>query len=120
MSVQTYIEKMVTKCAGKWDKELEQMGNSPLPMPAREDFWRKFLNSEGPKLKDGSADPEYQGQMRKALGFVYRNGVGEIIYAMVTFTCRPDISTSTVHCAKNSTCPHEVHNAGVKHILKYL
>jgi hypothetical protein len=87
-------------------------------MPAREDFWKKFLTSEGPRLKDGSADPEYQEQMKKTFGFGYRNGVGELIYAMVT--CRPDISTSTVRCAQNSACPHEVHYAGVKHILKYL
>ena len=71
MSVQTYIQKMATKYAGKWDKELEQMGNRPLPMLAREEFWRKFMNSEGPRLKDGSADTEYQEQMKKAFGFGY-------------------------------------------------
>jgi hypothetical protein len=103
MSVQTYIEKMATNYAGKWDKELEQMGKKPLPIL---------------KLKDGTPNPEYQDQMRKAFGFGCRNGVGEIIYAMVT--CRHDISTSTVGCAQNSACPHEVHYTGVKHILKYL
>ena len=78
------------------------------------------MNSEGPILKDGSAYPEYQEQMKKAFGFGYRSVIGEIIYAMAMVTCRPDISTSTVGCAQNSAYPHEVHYAGVKHILKYL
>jgi hypothetical protein len=32
------------------------------------------MNSEGPILKDGSAYPEYQEQMKKAFGFGYRSG----------------------------------------------
>jgi hypothetical protein len=88
--------EMATKYACRRDKELEQMGNRPLSMSAREDFWRKFLLVEGPRLKDGTPDPKYQEKMKKMFGFGYHNQVGEVIYAMVT--SRPDISTSTVRC----------------------
>eukprot|EP00804_Cyclotella_cryptica_P026909 CCRYP_019596-RA/>CCRYP_019596-RA protein AED:0.30 eAED:0.30 QI:0/0/0/1/0/0/2/0/225 len=50
--------------------------------------------------------------------FGYRNGVGELIYAMVT--CRPDISTVTVKCAQHSANPAEIHYQAVKHAIKYL
>ena len=118
VSVQTYIEKMTTKYANKWQKDVYRMWTRPLPVPTGETYWRQFLLLSSPKDADRNPDVEYQEKMKKEFGFGYRNGVGEAIWAMVT--CRPDISTAVVKCAQNSACPHEVHYKGVKHLLKYL
>jgi hypothetical protein len=52
------------------------------------------------------------------MGFGYRSGIGEFIYALVT--CHPDISYAVVHCAQNSVYPAKIHYHTIKHILKYL
>jgi len=54
----------------------------------------------------------------KDAGFGYCNGIGKLIYAMIT--CRPDLSYAVVRASQYSACPHELHYNGVKHILKYL
>ena len=35
-----------------------------------------------------------QAKLEKDLGFTYRQGIGEILYALVT--CRPDVSFATI------------------------
>ena len=52
------------------------------------------------------------------MGFNYRGAIGELIYAMVI--CRPDLSYGVVRGSQANTCPTEIHNNGVKHMLKYL
>ncbi len=52
------------------------------------------------------------------MGIQYQNGVGELIYALVT--CRPGISYAVVKCAQSTIAPHEIHYHALKHILKYL
>jgi hypothetical protein len=66
----------------------------------------------------GDPDRKQQEILAKTMGFGYRSGIGELIYALVT--CRPDISYAVVCCAQNSVCPAEIHYHAVKHILKYL
>ena len=52
------------------------------------------------------------------MGFGYRNGIGELIYVMIT--CRPDLSYAVVRCSQYSSKPHEIHYHAVRHMLKYL
>ena len=52
------------------------------------------------------------------MGFGFRNGVCEIIYAMIT--ARPDIAYKIVRAAQHSACPHEIHYNGIRRLFKYM
>jgi hypothetical protein len=52
------------------------------------------------------------------MGFGYRQGIGELIYAMVT--CRPDNSFPVIKLSQYSTRPTRLHFEAVKHIYRYL
>ena len=67
---------------------------------------------------EGSSDEKIQEDLAKEMGFRYRNGIGELIYAMIT--CRPYLSYSVVCCSQYSSKPHEIHYHAVRHMLKYL
>jgi hypothetical protein len=84
----------------------------PTPLPGQESFMRSFLTATG------DPDPKKQDILSKAMGFGYRSGIGELIYAFVTFCL--DLLYAIVHCAQSSVCPAENHYHAVKHILKYL
>ena len=112
MSAETYIEKMGAKYLEMWHKEVPLMTERPLPMPSHDSFLKTFHSAVG------DADQGTQSALQKRFNFGYRNGVGELIYPMVT--CRPDISSVTVKCAQHSTNPAEIHFQAVKHAIKYL
>jgi hypothetical protein len=67
---------------------------------------------------EGDTSSTEQDNLAKRMGIQFRNGVGELIYALVT--CRPDISYAVVKCAQATTAPHEIHYHALRHILKYL
>ena len=95
-----------------WHKEIPLTAERPLPIPTHESFLKTFHQAVGDK------DPKTIATLQQQYKFGYRNGVGELIYAMVT--CRPDISTVTVKCAQHSANPAEIHFQAVKHAIKYL
>jgi hypothetical protein len=99
MSCKTYIEKMSTKHLLEWMTEscLRDMSNRPLPIPTAETFLKNFNNIPG------DPDKKVQEQLAKEFKFAYRSGIGELIYAMVTY--RPGISTTVTKCAQHSACP---------------
>ena len=66
----------------------------------------------------GSSDPQEYKRLEKACGLSYRQGVGQLSYAMTC--CRPDISYATVKLAQASVAPTKFHFDGLKHALKYL
>ncbi len=84
-----------------WGKEFLQVADRPLPIPTNEPFLKAFGKAEG------DPDLRVQAKLKNDFKFGYRNGIGELIYAMVT--CRPDISTAVVRCAQVSACPAEIH-----------
>jgi hypothetical protein len=88
------------------------MPNRATPLPQAESFLKSFLTAEGDR------DPTNQDDLSKRMGLKYRNGVGELIYALVT--CQPDISYAVVKWAQSTIAPHEVHYHALRHILKYL
>eukprot|EP00804_Cyclotella_cryptica_P024685 CCRYP_001671-RA/>CCRYP_001671-RA protein AED:0.29 eAED:-0.05 QI:0/0/0/0.33/1/1/3/0/660 len=112
ISAETYIEKMGAKYLELWHKEIPLMAERPLPIPTHETFMKTFHQAVGDN------DPKTLATLQTRFHFGYRNGVGELIYAMVT--CRPDISTVTVKCAQHSANPAEIHFQAVKHAIKYL
>jgi len=67
---------------------------------------------------EGDPDPIAQRNLEKKMGFSYRSGIGQLVYAMVCY--HPDLSFATVKLLQHSTCPGKVHFEGVRHTLKYL
>ena len=111
ISVQTYIERICEKHLKAWMK-VNDMPDRPTPLPTRKQFITSFLSAKGDK------NDKAQTKLANNMGFGYRSGIGELIYAMIT--CRPDISYATVAAAQHSACPAEIHYHGVRNILKYL
>jgi hypothetical protein len=112
LSCKTYVEKMSAKYLLTWMKDLRDMANRPLPMPTTDTFLRNFSSTVG------TDDEKELEKLKKEFGFGYRNGIGELIYAIVT--CRPDLSTTVVRCAQHSAKPSRFHFHAVRHALKYL
>ena len=111
ISVRTYIERIMAKHLASW-MTVKDMPDRPTPLPTRTQFIRTFLSAVG------DSDEKKQKALAEKMGFGYRNGIGELIYAMIT--CRPDLSYAVVRSAQYSACPHEQHYNGIKHLLKYL
>jgi hypothetical protein len=111
ISCETYIEKFCMKYLTTWLKDTP-ISVRPTPMPSSKSFLDGFQTAEG------NPDEKIQEKLKKQYGFGYRNGIGELIYAMVT--CRPDISTTVVRCSQRSACPAEQHYNAVRHAIKYL
>ena len=56
--------------------------------------------------------------IEKEMGFSYKQGIGELIYALVT--CRPDISFPLIKLSQYSSKPARIHFEAVKGIYQYL
>jgi hypothetical protein len=108
----TFLERICDKYLDGWLGKHTIMLARPTLLPQSKSFMTSFLNAEG--------DPSSTAQdlLSTNMGIKYWNGVGELIFALVT--CRPDISYAVVKCAQATIAPHEVHYHAVKHILKYL
>ena len=74
--------------------------------------------SDGFQTAEGDPDEKAQEKLKNQYGFGYRNGIGELIYAMVT--CRLDLSTTVVSCSQRSACHAEQHYNAVRHAIKHL
>ena len=61
---------------------------------------------------------KYQKDLAARMGFGYRNGIGEIIYTMIT--ARPDMAYAIVCAAQHIICPHEHHYNGLRHQFMYI
>ena len=105
----TYIQKLVD--SHKWLQQHTTSNTHPIPMSADATF-RKQLETATP------ATPEELKALEKEYGFKYRQGVGEILYAMVT--CRPDVSFSVVKLSQYSVTPARIHFEAIKQIYIYL
>eukprot|EP00804_Cyclotella_cryptica_P018023 CCRYP_008311-RA/>CCRYP_008311-RA protein AED:0.31 eAED:0.31 QI:0/0/0/1/1/1/2/0/220 len=78
ISAETYIEKMGAKYLELWHKEIPLMAERPLPIPTHETFMKTFHQAVGDN------DPKTLATLQTRFHFGYRNGVGELIYAMVS------------------------------------
>jgi hypothetical protein len=107
----SYIDKIMAKHLSNW-LSTHDISNRPTTPPTKKSFLSSFLNDVG------NPDPKIQQQLAKINTFGYRNGVGELIYALTT--CRPDLGYATVRAAQYSGCPAAIHYQGLQHIPKYL
>ena len=111
LSCKSYIEKICEKYLDGWLGK-HHMPTRPTPLPNSESFMKSFLSAVG----DNS--DKAQETLEREMGIKYRNGLGELIYALVT--CRPDLSYAVVKCAQSTVSPHEIHYHALRHIMKYL
>ena len=72
----------------------------PLPMNPDRAFNRQI--EEATPLTDNERD-----KIEQEYGFSYRQGIGELIYAIVT--CRPDISFPLIKLSQYSANPAKMH-----------
>ncbi len=111
ISCSTYINRICEKYLDTWLRS-HNLPNRATPLPQHDTFLKSFLTSVG------DPSPHVQEELSNRMGIKYRNGIGELIYALVT--CRPDISYALVKCAQSTVTPHEVHYHALRHLLKYL
>ncbi len=83
ISCSTYIDKIMAKHLSNW-LSTHDISYHPTPLPTKKSFLSSFLNAVG------NPDPKIQQQLAKINTFGYRNGVGELIYALTT--CCPDLA----------------------------
>ena len=104
----TYIEKIMAQHTWIHNAVID---NIPVPMHHDPKYVRKLESAE-------PADDKQCRQLEKKYGFKFRQGIGELIYAMMM--CRPDISYAVIKLSQYSTKPSEIHFQAVQHIYKYL
>ena len=109
--VETYITRVCGKHPSTW-MDMSQCTASMTPLPNKSTFRKAFLSSIG------NPDEKHQKELAERTGFGYRNGIGEILYAMIT--AWPDLAYVIVRAAQHSVCPHKNHYNGVRHLLKHL
>ena len=109
---ETYIDKICTDNEKSWMKTFEITDDHPTPLPTSENFIKCLLSAIGDSYEI------FQAFLDKKMGFGVRQGIGELIYAMVM--CRPDIAFDVVKLAQFSSCPKKIHFHAVHHCLKYL
>ena len=103
----TYLNKILA------DKKCTNVPTHNLPLPMSEDSnYNREIESAAP-LEDRELH-----QTEKKFGFTYRQGVGELIYAMVT--CRPDISFPLIKLSQYSAQPAKLHFKAIQGIYNYL
>jgi hypothetical protein len=83
LSSMTYINRILELHLSTWMQSFNVPSGRPTPLPGRESFIKTFLTATG------DPDEKAQAQLSKLMGFSYRSGIGELIYALVT--CRPDL-----------------------------
>ena len=57
-------------------------------------------------------------ELETKLGFTYRQGIGEILYALVT--CRPDVSFATIKLSQYLVSPSVIHYEALKDVYRCL
>jgi hypothetical protein len=104
----TYIERIVTHHG--WQNE--KAANLPLPMKTDTAYQAIIQLAEGPE------DPKDQMLLEEAMGFSYRQGIGELIFALTI--CRIDISIAVITLSQYSASPAKEHYQAVKAVFVYL
>ena len=71
------------------------------------------------KVEKAEPIPESElTSIEKEFGFTYKQGIGELLYAMVT--CRPDISYPLIKLSQYSTKPARIHFEALRTMYQYL
>ena len=106
----TYISKLEHQ--HKWlAEDTTPIHSHPLPMESTSSYLHQLEQATPLTATEKTA-------IENKYGFTYRQGVGEIIYAMIT--CRPDISFGIIKLSQYSTRPAEIHYKALQHMYRYL
>jgi hypothetical protein len=105
---ETYIGRIVTHHG--WTNE--KAANLPLPMKTDTAYQAMIQLAEGPE------DPKEQQTLETAMGFSYRQGIGELIFALTI--CRIDISIAVITLSQYAANPAKEHYQAVKAVFVYL
>jgi hypothetical protein len=109
---ETYIDRISNIHLDHGWMKLYLILDCPTPLPTTPPFMK------GLQMEEGNPNPVTQQTLEKKMGFNYRSGIGQLVYAMVC--CRPDLSFATVKLSQHNSRPGRVHFEGVHHTLKYL
>jgi hypothetical protein len=110
--VKVHCETYITRIVEHHEWTNEKAANLPLPMKSDSTYQAILQLAEGPaNLKD-------QQQLETAMGFSYRQGIGELIFALTI--CRIDISIAIITLSQYSERPAKVHYQAVKAVFVYL
>ncbi len=101
ISCTLYITKICDKYITSWMQSFTSTEDQSTPLPADPTWMKKF------NAATGDPDLKVQAKLAKTMGLSYRSSVGELIWAMTTFS-------------QANACLHDHHFHGVKHFLKYL
>ena len=105
----TYLRKILIN--HEWLKDEQPTALFPTPMCSESSYLRDLENAT-------PLTEVERARLEKKLGFTYRQGIGEILYALVT--CRPDISFATIKLSQYSTKPSTEHFEALKQVYRYL
>ena len=105
---ETYIDKILRNKTHLLQKPIPDI---PIPMHYSQDYQQQLEKSV-------ALDAESLKQIEKEFGFKYRQGIGEILYALVT--CRHDISFPLIKLSQYSTRPSKIHFEALADLYRYL
>jgi len=108
ISCEKYLKKMIRG----HDDLLKHVPTNPVPLPADSTYIRNLEIAEVPKII-----PE-KIQLKEAMGFNYRQVIGEIIFPMMK--CRPEIAPHAIKLSQYMENPAEKHYQALRDILGYL
>ena len=106
---ETYIEKIIS--SHPWLQQNHHTTTFPIPMQADAEYRHKLENAT-------PATPQERQKLEQEFKFKYRQGVGELLYAMVT--CRPDIAFPVVKLSQYSVAPSRIHFEAIKQLYIYI
>jgi hypothetical protein len=108
ISAQTYIHKIVEHHG--W----QHVKTANLPLPMRNDSTYQATL----ELSYGSEDLREARELETQMGFIYRQAIGELIFAMTI--CRLDISPAVIKLSQYSQAPAKCHYQAVKAVFIFL
>jgi len=111
VSTGTYIKKILTS-KGWLDAAIPDNSTIKYTPMHSDNTYNKLIDESIP-----IPDKELPA-VEKEMGFTYKQGIGELIYALVT--CRPDISFPLIKLSQHSTKPSRLHFEAVRGIYAYL
>ena len=110
LSNKTYFDKVIEE--HPWLQNDTNISNKPLPLHSDKSFNHLLEHAVPPPTE------LEQNQLQTKMGLNYRQGIGELIYMMVT--CRPDISFPLIKLSQYSSNPAEEHYVALKQFFEYL
>jgi hypothetical protein len=108
----TYVNKFCKEYLNTWLCKLHIADDHPTPLQVDKEWLKKFNSAVG------STDPKAIAKLESSMQIKYRDGIGELIWAMTT--CRPDLAFASVKLSQSNTTPAKHHFHSLKHAIRYL